>query len=216
MNGAEVCDPTAGGTIPCHDNCQPSCGTDRAGLASNTVDRYLGEECDGPNPYGQPCDPSTCVLTCGNGNIDAWEVCDPSDPANVIAACDPTFCTNPAAACGNGLLDIGEVCDPTVAGNIIPCDPSCIPTCGNGAINGAPVVPLEACDPLDAIPDNCDPVTCQLIAPAPPSCGNGILEAGEACDDGNAINNDLCNNLCALNAKAVTCGNGVLDISTGE
>ena len=28
-------------------------------------------------------------------------------------------------------------------------------------------------------------------------CGNGVVEAGEACDDGNALNGDGCNNNCA-------------------
>ena len=31
-----------------------------------------------------------------------------------------------------------------------------------------------------------------------PVCGNGILESGEQCDDGNLINGDGCNNLCRI------------------
>ena len=27
-------------------------------------------------------------------------------------------------------------------------------------------------------------------------CGNGILDAGEECDDGNNSNNDTCSNIC--------------------
>jgi cysteine-rich repeat protein len=33
-----------------------------------------------------------------------------------------------------------------------------------------------------------------------PVCGNGIVEDGEACDDGNLVNNDGCTNLCMLPA----------------
>ena len=52
------------------------------------------------------------------------------------------------------------------------------------------------------------------------SCGNGILEAGETCDDHNFTNADGCTN-CAIDsgykcptvgaACVVKCGDGVLD-----
>jgi cysteine-rich repeat protein len=38
-------------------------------------------------------------------------------------------------------------------------------------------------------------------------CGNGVQEDGEACDDGNRIEHDACDNACLVR----TCGNGVLD-----
>ena len=48
--------------------------------------------------------------------------------------------------------------------------------------------------PADAGPD------------AGPNCGNGVLDPGEECDDGNASNNDDCTNLCL----EATCGDGHL------
>ncbi len=39
-------------------------------------------------------------------------------------------------------------------------------------------------------------------------CGDGNLQAGEQCDDGNAIDGDRCGNDCLIN---VVCGDGVLD-----
>src|SRR3989344_7548815 len=36
------------------------------------------------------------------------------------------------------------------------------------------------------------------------TCGNGILEAGEQCDDGNINNTDSCNNQCQINVCAPT------------
>jgi len=47
-------------------------------------------------------------------------------------------------------------------------------------------------------------------APAPPRCGNAIVEVGELCDDGNAIDTDACTNRCG----PTTCGDGV--VQTGE
>ncbi len=46
--------------------------------------------------------------------------------------------------------------------------------------------------------------------PIPPRCGNGALNAGEECDDGNTISGDGCDSNC----KTTRCGNGV--VTTGE
>ena len=42
------------------------------------------------------------------------------------------------------------------------------------------------------------------------SCGNGVREGGEACDDGNLVNGDGCDSNCAVTG----CGNGV--VTAGE
>src|SRR5258705_610793 len=41
----------------------------------------------------------------------------------------------------------------------------------------------------------------------PPWCGNGIVDPGEDCDDGNTVNGDACDNNCT----APRCGNGIVD-----
>ncbi len=40
------------------------------------------------------------------------------------------------------------------------------------------------------------------------NCGNGVIDNGEACDDGNVLNDDKCNKACTSDN---TCGNGHLD-----
>ena len=40
-------------------------------------------------------------------------------------------------------------------------------------------------------------------------CGNGIIEPGEVCDDGNSVNNDRCDNTCT---RIAACGNGYVEI----
>ncbi|MFW5746801.1 MAG: LamG-like jellyroll fold domain-containing protein, partial [Nanoarchaeota archaeon] len=42
-------------------------------------------------------------------------------------------------------------------------------------------------------------------------CGNGILEDGEECDDGNLFDGDFCNSTCQLQQCAGSCGDGILD-----
>jgi cysteine-rich repeat protein len=44
-------------------------------------------------------------------------------------------------------------------------------------------------------------------------CGNGVLEPGEACDDGNRKDGDGCSANCLSNE---TCGNGIVDTAVGE
>ena len=44
-------------------------------------------------------------------------------------------------------------------------------------------------------------------SPAPePKCGNGVIEVGEACDDGNAVETDACSTACV----AARCGDGLV------
>jgi cysteine-rich repeat protein len=38
-----------------------------------------------------------------------------------------------------------------------------------------------------------------------PTCGDGILDAGETCDDGNLVNGDCCSSLCQVEALASPC-----------
>ncbi|HEY0476054.1 MAG TPA: DUF4215 domain-containing protein [Kofleriaceae bacterium] len=50
--------------------------------------------------------------------------------------------------------------------------------------------------------------TTQVLCVAPASCGNGITDPGEACDDGNTRDGDGCSSDCK--SKEV-CGNGIVD-----
>ncbi len=52
----------------------------------------------------------------------------------------------------------------------------------------------------------------QALAPGPtsgflvcPGCGNGILEVGEDCDDGNALDGDCCTSSCTIEPAATVC-----------
>jgi cysteine-rich repeat protein len=46
-----------------------------------------------------------------------------------------------------------------------------------------------------------------------PECGDGMLDPGEVCDDGNTSSGDGCSADCLSDE---TCGNGVLDVAVGE
>lgn len=50
-------------------------------------------------------------------------------------------------------------------------------------------------------PNRCENGACINETIIEPVCGNGILEDGEECDDGNLIDNDDCSNNCAINPR---------------
>src|SRR5262245_54612628 len=57
---------------------------------------------------------------------------------------------------------------------------------------------------------DCNDPACRSLPVCRAVCGNGVLEAGEACDDGNTIDGDGCDHNCTFTA----CGNGI--VTTGE
>ena len=63
----------------------------------------------------------------------------------------------------------------------------------------------------EVTPDGVDPIDVLDEPDVPPAeCGNGIVEAGEACDDGFA-NSDTIPNACRTDCSEARCGDGVVD-----
>ncbi len=151
----------------------------------------LGEQCDDGNTNDGDCCSSLCRTE------GTYCSCPPAPQGGP--------CTD-TSACGNGVLEKQETCDD---GNLNPgdgCDAACaveagwqcrmanspcIPLCGDGAIIGT-----EECDDGNNVNlDGCTSVC--MVEPGwactgVPSvctaseCGNGVVEAGETCDAGDA------------------------------
>ncbi len=240
------------GNVSCHDcsidysGCvlNPACGN---GLLDN------GEPCEGDifaggkttcsawdakyvsgNVTCVNCaiDYSQCIEknTCGNGVLDNGEACDDTrfaggkkrcsewdakyDSGNVTCnncTIDYSQCIE-KPSCGNGILDNGEVCDGTLfAESKATCS-----EWDDKYISGR-VFCNKKCS-LDF-----------GLCVEKPACGNGILDAGEACDGDlfsggktacNAWNNkylsgEITCNQCAVDysqcVEYPSCGNGILD-----
>ncbi|MFT6397478.1 MAG: cysteine-rich repeat protein [Bradymonadia bacterium] len=90
--------------------------------------------------------------------------------------------------------DVDPDVDPDVAPDV---DPDVVP-------DVAPDV-----DP-DADPDVEPDVAPDVIRPA--GCGDGIVDDGEECDDGNEVNTDECNNECRISF----CGDGISNSTLGQ
>jgi fibro-slime domain-containing protein len=167
--------------------CKPICGDGliRGTEACDDGDKESGDGCSSAcriEPFYE-CDNSggisvcTSTIICGNGELEPGEICDPgiagqSDCYSTGAkACKAFVTALPAAICGNGIIEYGEECD------------------GDGGSGGCD-------DDLCVVEDG-------FVCPKAdhcvrlPSCGDGYLQAGEACDPG-AMSTVGCTN-CQIN-----------------
>jgi cysteine-rich repeat protein len=126
--------------------------------------------------------------------------------ALLICACGRTELLPPtsvrADVCGDGLLTPGESCDDGNTNDHDACLSSCdLAFCGDGVVWAG----RELCDApdqsnVDAGANTCT-ADCTLI-----TCGNGIREGAEPCDDGNRDESDACSNRCL----PAICGDGLV------
>lgn len=129
----------------------PACasGGFECGPGTVMVDGFcLGEDSCG---LGETLVDGQCVRSCGDGVVDAREVCDDGNNDNGDG-CNAA-CTS-EEVCGNGLYDTVEECDDgnTLAGD--GCSALCeLEACGNGVVD-----PSEQCDDGNTLAgDGCGP-----------------------------------------------------------
>jgi len=100
--------------------------------------------------------------------------------------------------CSSGTLcPRGTLCN-DATGTCI--DPQLVAACNGKADD-------DSCDAA-GVPGSCSSGICASLV-----CGNGIVQPGEACDDGNRTDGDGCRGDCLSDE---TCGNGVIDYELGE
>ena len=109
---------------------------------------------------------------------------------------DPTSGGVVDGVCGDGIVQAGEQCDIGPNGNGACTDMCTLNVCGDGYVGAG-----ESCDGTPGC------VGCKSD-----DCGNGTLDPGEECDDGNDVPTDDCTDLC----KSATCGDGVVQAGVEE
>ncbi len=230
-DGSTGCDATCQTVLgwTCPTNVSGGACTKNAFCGDGAVQGVLGEQCDdGTNDGTHGCNATCTVVTgwkcppaggacspdvyCGNGKIDGTEQCDDHNLRNYDGCSSTCFVEagwacpvgggTCARICGNGVLDAGETCDDS---NFYSGD-GCSSTCKTETDYTCSVVGQS----------------CVYTPPPPPSqCGNGKIETGEVCDDGNAHSGDGCSSACQLETGwkctaanipcvAKQCGDGIL------
>jgi len=165
------------------------------GCSADCLTVETGWRCPVP---GKPCIP-----ICGDGVIEGSEKCDDGNTTNKDG-CSSTCQVEPAstcpgtasapmagpcttAICGNGVQEAGEACDCGTNPTTFPS--GC--TGPNGLFNGDGTGCSKTCT-KEPVCRNASGKTQACST----SCGNGNIETGEQCDDGNAVSGDGCSATC--------------------
>jgi len=181
-----------------------------AGEQCDDGNTTAGDGCDADCTYScTAADPSKCAPAdvCAGAPTcdDATHTCSPLVPLADGTACATGFCLAGACkspTCGDGVPDPGEDCDDGNAIDGDGCDTACVFSCATPAAD-CPVPPecqMATCTALHTCDVATDPAkegsacgampgyTCKSGACSAPNatCGNGVLEVGEACDFGAA------------------------------
>jgi cysteine-rich repeat protein len=178
--------------------------------------------CDGRSPE----DP---FAECGNGVVDAGEECDDGrhcfGGANDGAPCasdddcsgeacqvrdaDACLGTCKRNRCGDGLIDpAAEECDLNrlagkscgsfgLSGGPLSCSGGCTFDTSKCGPANTPSPVLSTPTPSATLTPTATPT---VTATPPPLCGNGSVDPGETCDDGNASDDDACPDTCVIRA----------------
>lgn len=216
-------DPADGG----NDTCTPKCNNPAAGQVCGNGSLEGDEECDdGDLDDGDDCD-HRCLIEnglCGNGSVDPGEECDDGNrladignPDGCSLDCTYDFSASDSDFCGDGFVNNGatgnqidsaqypgydiEVSLSVKFPSVAPSQSGTAAFCLIGA-TGTDLADSQAS--LENKADDCLDFYQQNIA----ICGNGLQNAGEACDDGNTTDGDGCASDCTLDAQ---CGNGQVE-----
>ncbi len=210
VEGTEACDD---GNDQSGDGCEVDCSfsCDNTSPETGNVKCDDGNLCNGPETCS---DNHACVAGMNQADgfgCDTGKIC-------IAGACQDDICgdgyVNATEECDDGNATNGDGCDSCAfscmsddamrdCSNLDPCIATTCDDATHTCVN--PISAGEVCG-LSAV---CVDGACSLVA-----CGNGTVELGEECDDGNNTNGDGCQSDCTLSIAGSVCGNG--NRETGE
>lgn len=191
VDDGEICDD--GVNDGAYDGCASDCTAYGPSCGDGEVNGSEGCD-DGNDIDDDECSNSCTAPGCGDGVVNGEEICDDANDDNA----DGCLNTCVAASCGDGFVWDGmEACDDANDDNTDGCLDTCeMASCGDSYIYEG----VELCDDgiNDGSYDGCG-VDCAELGP---SCGDGIVNGEEACDDNNENITDGCLGDCSA---AATC-----------
>jgi cysteine-rich repeat protein len=209
-----------GGDGCCPDGCSQANDSDcSAACGDRIVDPSAGETCE-PNPLSGRG--PRCPSSCDDGNACTTDVRTGSS-ANCNVVCTHTAITQPQNGDGccppganaNNDSDCSPVCGNGVREGTELCDGNCPTSCNDGIACTADTVTGTACNRRCTFTDITTPQNGDGCCPpgahanndddCAPVCGNGEVEPGELCDDGNTVSNDGCSSTCQVEADQAMC-----------
>jgi hypothetical protein len=202
---AGACAPNwvASGT-PCDDGlfCNENEACDGAGACAGGTPNPCG---DGVGCTDDSCDEAAdaCVNAPNDGSCDDGLFCNGAETCDALLDCQPG--TPPVVDDGVGCTD--DSCDEV--NDVVVNEPNDANCPDDGLFcNGT-----EFCDPVADCSSTGDPClggeVCNEegdVCEAPAACGDGTLDPGEDCDDGNTLPGDCCAANCTFEAAGTACG----------
>ncbi len=196
--------------LPCDD-----------GDVCTTQDQCSGGSCLGGGPVpcddGNPCTDDFCDAFGGCTHVANAASCDDGIFCNGADICSAGTCAHSGDPCGGGgvcdatcnesagncyapsgtACDDGDACTSDDVCNVGVCAGTVGGTCGDGIVQEECG---EECDqPASAL--------CNAQCKRPRNCGDGFVDAGEECDDGNILAGDGCTS-CVLDSADTVCFEG--------
>jgi cysteine-rich repeat protein len=180
----EVCDDANGDDA---DGCTSSClfPRDHACVASAQCQTKLCE--------GQVCTPCTSAGQCGSG-----------------LRCAEGNCLFGGEQCGDATVQAGEACDDANLNEQDQCTSACLLPFGRACTHAtqcaSTICSAGSCTPCRGDSECSGGLRCAIglcltdkqMSLIPNLCGNGLVEGGEACDDGNGAYGDGCTPSCQV------------------
>ncbi len=157
---------------------------------------------------------ATYVVTATNtgGSTTANLVVTVNDvaPSALAYTTNPAVYTKGAAIAENEPSSLGG---PVVSYSVSPALPAGLSLdAGTGVVSGTPTVVTAQATYVVTATNTGGSATANLVVTVVDACGDGNLDAGEECDDGNLANDDGCSRTCVIER----CGDQIVQFSRGE